>query len=263
MGLRSYLCPVAFLVVPLLGVGSLAAGCGGRLNLGDPPGATEPRGDASSGSDGNVDEKPAIDTDHPEVMTMTGDAVAPGMDAPPTDGSPGEATTPPSCFAGAAFPSPPPWRPPTPLHQGACSSAELSEYQACWTASSCSSGNPACDACLQTDVSSAAYGPVITGTLYFDVNDVFVNWGGCQANIDGDKVAGSCGNQTNDWQTCADLECPQSCGVDSNSCVDYAGTHQCASDTESVDCSDEWTPADSGVPLCANFDTLTNLWCGP
>jgi hypothetical protein len=81
--------------------------------------------------------------------------------------------------------------------------------------------------------------------------------------MDGSTAAGSCGNQTNNWQACAVLECPQSCGANPNTCLSYAATSSCAGNTESVACSNEWNTASTGVPQCATFSTLSTLWCGP
>jgi hypothetical protein len=159
----------------------------------------------------------------------------------------------PACFAGAPF-SPPPWKAPTPLHQRACTATELAQFVAC-AGGDCTSGNSTCDACLETDESESAYGPIITGGALGS----FVNWGGCQANLDGKKGKGSCGNQTNDWQTCEAAECPATCGVSADACTSSAFVSACVGNTESASCANEWSGT---VSECATFASLANLWCG-
>jgi hypothetical protein len=116
-----------------------------------------------------------------------------------------------------------------------------------------------------TNASAAAYGPVIVGSSDSDgFGPAFVNWGGCQANVDGDASPGGCGNQTNDWQACSAAVCPDvQCGADVTACDEYAAETTCAGLTETPSCAGEWSSAESGVPPCAYFATLLSLWCGP
>jgi hypothetical protein len=253
---------------------SVTVACGGALLAGPDDGATD------SGPDTNVPQVDAgapIDAMPPDVSQPldagpTEDVVVFDVSTPPPleastgapEAAPPPSPPPPACYAGTSVATFAPWKPPTPLHQGACTASDLATYGACWTSADCSSGSATCDACMRTDASAAAYGPIITGTAYADMYEgALVNWGGCQANLDGDTGPGSCGNQTNDWQTCFVLECPSSCGSEGDDCGNYAWTHACQNDTESIACSDEWSSQDSGVPQCSQFATLASLWCGP
>ena len=65
-----------------------------------------------------------------------------------------------ACYANAPFAAPP-WKPPTALHQGACSTSELQKLDSCVGESNCSSGSATCDACAMTDVAAMNYGPVV------------------------------------------------------------------------------------------------------
>jgi hypothetical protein len=161
----------------------------------------------------------------------------------------------PACFAAMPFTAPH-WKAPTPLHQNACTTTEIAAYEVCAGGASCTSGSRSCDSCLQTDESDGAYGPLITGGAL----GAFVNWGGCQANLDGATERGSCGNQTNDWQTCAAAECPAACGGDAEACMASAFVSACIGNTESASCANEWNGT---VSECATFTSLVTLWCGP
>jgi hypothetical protein len=176
----------------------------------------------------------------------------------------GTASSVPACAETVSSFAPPAWKPPTPFHQGACTSAEADTYAGCLGAADCTSGSSSCDACIQTDVGAAAYGPVITGSSYGDgFGSAFVNWGGCQANIDGNTAAGSCGSETNAWQACANAVCPAStCGSSATACETYAYDGPCAGHTESEACAGEWSSTTSEVPTCSNFATLATMWCG-
>jgi hypothetical protein len=68
-----------------------------------------------------------------------------------------------TCSANTPF-TPILWAPPTPLHQNVCTPAQVLSYvnslqsqNGPWT-----SGNPMCDACLQTDEKAPAHGPIVT-----------------------------------------------------------------------------------------------------
>jgi hypothetical protein len=87
---------------------------------------------------------------------------------------------------------------------------------------------------------------------------------GCQASLDGDVAAASCGSETNAWQACANEVCPDAtCGDALDACFDYASETECAGHTESDACAAEWSAASTGVPQCADLITLMTLWCGP
>jgi hypothetical protein len=165
----------------------------------------------------------------------------------------------------------PAWKAPTPLHQGACTAAELAAFDACiGDPANCTSGSTPCDACIRTDVGAAAYGPFVTQTTGGTTTLVETNWGGCQANIDGDTKSGSCGDQTDTWQACAALECGSCTDVNdptsggpTDQCLAFAANSDeaCADETELLTCANEWY-SDSGVPECTEQTSLIAVWCG-
>ena len=268
----------ALLPLLLLSLALSCAGCGGELEH-DAQSAP-----ATSELDGGVDaEDGGTPQDDATALPDAGDeavgeeqALPPGdANLPIPDAGPPSSTD--SGMAPEGGPSPPvcalspvialpQWRPPTALHQAACTAGEISAYVNCIGSTGCTSTSVSCDACLQTDASAPAYGPVILGTLASDgFGAAFVNWGGCQASFDGQTAAGSCGSETNAWQACANEVCPYaSCGSGSvlDACASYAYETVCAGHTESDACAGEWSATSSGVPQCADLVTLATLWCG-
>jgi hypothetical protein len=250
-------------------VASSSMGCGGRLETDDEPPVVRtsldagdpdapPARDDAGGSfvDASVDASPRDAADI--------DAHAPVDSSAPDSASEAAAPPPPTCAQSSAL-SLPAWKPPTPFHQAACTAGEISTYTSCLGTAGCTSASAPCDACLETDASADAYGPIILGTTADDgFGDAFVNWGGCQANLDGHTQAGSCGSETNAWQACGNEVCPYStCGAALDACDDYAYETACVGHTESDACASEWGTADGGVAECAYFATLATLWCGP
>jgi hypothetical protein len=235
------------------------AGCGGSVEV------VPQSGPADSGAS---DAPPAFDSASSDVATAAKvgnngdggvDGVAFTVDGNPPD-SPDEMDSG-ACYEGTPF-SPPVWKTPSPMHQGVCTPGDLGGFLDCVGTPGCTSGNAQCDGCLMTSYSSTAFGPLVTGSSYSDVaSGLFINWGGCQANVDGHTESGSCGNETNNWQTCAHAECSSTC-TDANECDDYAYFHACLGNTESASCAEEWGDADSGVPPCADLSTLVTIWCG-
>jgi hypothetical protein len=170
------------------------------------------------------------------------------------------------------------WAPPTPLHQGACTGTQI----AAWNSSQSqttglgTSGNAACDACIVTPETAAAHGPVITQKD--SMGNAFLaefNSGGCIADEDGAKAAGSCGNQLNNEDDCLVQQC-FSCS-DFNSPTKGGPTGMCEQAifgmgglcakyliAQGSACDSELN-ADGGVQAC--FAATTNieffqLWCG-
>ena len=167
-----------------------------------------------------------------------------------------------------------PWAPPTPLHQNACSSAELTAYlnalQSSTGTGTVTSGNARCDACLQTDEGASAHGPILTVTG----QPAELNFGGCVADIDGQKGAGSCGNALNNENDCVDQECAMCSDFNSmtqpmtQACEQavFAQGGPCAgpSNTPNAACNDEVElMGDGGAAVCEDFMSLFTLWCGP
>jgi hypothetical protein len=176
--------------------------------------------------------------------------------------TPGDA----GCLAHNPF-SPYPWAPPTPLHQNACTPAQLAAYVA--AAGPYTSGNAACDACLLTDVNAAMAGPVVTQLTNDAAVPVEINFGGCIANLDMDTSVSGCGDQYNGEFGCLFAECA--------TCADFAElgplSVACANAANATECSTEHlevTPAcqrevnDGGVSVClASVSSLVTVWCGP
>jgi hypothetical protein len=102
-----------------------------------------------------------------------------------------------------------PWAHPTPLHQGVCTVAQTAAYVDSFyaEAGTITSGSASCDACIQTDSSASALGPIILVPESGQEIPTWVNMGGCVANFDGEPDAGSCGNDLNDYNECIQDEC--------------------------------------------------------
>ena len=172
------------------------------------------------------------------------------------------------------------WAPPTPLHQGVCTAAQISAWASSqsMTTGLGSSGNAACDACIVTPQTAAAHGPAVTVTQGGTTFLAEFNIGGCIADEDGAKGAGSCGNQLNNQGDCLGQECA--------SCSDFNSTTPsptgptalceqaifsaggvCASDliAQGSACATELA-LDGGVDqTCLSVATLQDLftlWCG-
>ncbi len=195
-------------------------------------------------------------------------ACVPAEAGPPVDaGTPDAPTL--SCYAGVAF-TPPPWAPPTPLHQGACTAMELQTFGWCLQYNFCGgSGSPSCDACLQTDLGAAAYGPVVAtqGNVIVELNV-----GGCVATFDGDMTATGCGAQLDVADACFRAECRQ--------CTDFANpmvggpTQHCSQEATgaggacapyavSPTCAAETAPGGVAAACAGGLAPLVDVWCGP
>jgi hypothetical protein len=177
------------------------------------------------------------------------------------------------CSSNTPF-MPFPWEAPTPLRQGKCTPAQTMAYVTTlnsqngpWT-----SGNAACDACLQTDVSAPTHGPILTQVMMGKETPVELNFGGCIADIDGMKAAGGCGNLLNNDNDCIDQECGMcpdfmmpSAGGPTEECtqqVNQAGG-PCAADVPSSTCTAEEN-GDGGFQACvSSIQEILDLWCGP
>jgi len=175
---------------------------------------------------------------------------------PPADGGP------PACFAATAFTAIP-WAPPT--------AAQLTTYENALMALSGSmptvtSGSTTCDACLQTDIAAAAAGPVVT----MSGSPIELNFGGCIANVDGSKAAGSCGNTANNENDCIDQEC--------SSCSDFSATTDpitsaciqaafatggpCAGAANNPTSACQTETMGSADMVCLTLSSLLTTWCG-
>jgi len=183
------------------------------------------------------------------------------------DADESDAPQPPGCYQATAF-TPVPWAPPTPLHQGACTTAELTAYGSSLTMAltvsmlTATSGNAACDACLQTDVAAAAHGPVVTEVG----QPIGVNVGGCVASIDGNAAAGSCGNTLTNQADCIQQECGM-CTTPAlaTACAQaaFATSAACSASANVPTAACETEASGSAYAACVTSSaTLFAAWCG-
>ncbi len=185
----------------------------------------------------------------------------------------------PNCDPLTPF-SPVPWTPPTPFTK-ACTAQQLADYDACLTnpSGNCSAfrataANGPCVACLETDINSPAHGPIVTivtaTNVGLGVQVTDTNFGGCIANLDGDKSKTGCGANFdnfddcsgNDCGNCADARNPspdgptascQKAAFSSGTCSPYSVTGACGQEIT----------ADAGVASrCATLPSLFATWCG-
>jgi hypothetical protein len=124
--------------------------------------------------------------------------------------------------------------------------------------------NPTCAACIETDVNGVEFGPIITSAG----TPIEVNFGGCEANLDGNKGAGSCGDQIDSFNACASQECgtcpdfanPQQGGMSQQCEANAFNGGVCTPYNESPTCDAELV--DGGVAAqCGNLNTFLGLWC--
>jgi hypothetical protein len=164
---------------------------------------------------------------------------------------------------------PPPWQPPTPFGQNACTSDQIASFiNECVDADNCATtfagdpSNQACLQCIETDQSSGLYGPLVTnnGTI------VLYNFGGC---IDNTEDAGTCGQALNAFNACDEAECGKCPDFDAPSAMGQ--TAMCEANEflmgnctpyNNEGCFSEIE--DAGAPaVCNEVSTLLTVWCGP
>jgi hypothetical protein len=133
------------------------------------------------------------------------------------------------------------------------------------------SGNAACDACIQTDETAPAHGPIVTSMGM----PIEFNLGGCMANFDGMTGPMSCGAVVNDQGDCANDECAGCSDFNNPSqngpteqCENtvFGGGGPCTSFQPNAACQAELQSMDGGVAECLQIQSvleLVNLWCGP
>jgi hypothetical protein len=183
---------------------------------------------------------------------------------PPIDCSTGPA----SCPGQFVF-TPIPWAPPTPLQQGVCTSAEVSMYVNGLESGSAvtTSGNTTCDACLQTDATAPAYGPIILLGTCNGTTTGAINYGGCLANVDGNKQPGSCGNKLNNLIACRDEECVSCEQAESMTCMSAVLSGPCSAYAPTATCAQEYSSTTGNYPVCqavgsSGLLAMLQLWCG-
>lgn len=179
-----------------------------------------------------------------------------------------------ACYADTKF-APVAWAPPSPFGQGACTPAQTSSYLSCLTTSGdCTAfrgdaANAGCVACLETEETATAHGPVVVQTASGQVAIAELNYGGCQAHFDGHPGSGSCGNQANDSTDCVNFECgscsdfddPSEGGPTYNCYYTAIETGACTAFRETTDCAYEVNDGGPAVP-CTNPTAFIPLWCG-
>jgi hypothetical protein len=213
---------------------------------------------ARAPSDAGLDVEAAIDS---------GDSGVP--DVGPVDAAPDTLESADSACAPNATFTPYAWEPPTPFYQAACNAMQLGSYLSCFQFGDCAPfkgvpANAGCVACIETDVSAPAHGPVITvgGAIQE------VNFGGCQATFDGDRSATSCGATFNDLNSCVVNECGDCPDVLENgpqfeACYKaaFATGGPCTKYDETPACRAETSPG--GVAAsCDAISTFLPAWCG-
>ena len=209
-----------------------------------------------AGQDANADTAAAPDSGR-------ADATSADVASPPVD-----AGDPNACSPNAVF-TPYPWAPPTPWSQGACTAAQITSYLSCFSFGDCApftsiAANAACAACIETDVSAKENGPVLT--VGGGIQEV--NFGGCQAHLDGDASPTSCGANFNDLNSCIVNECGDCdditvMGPEFEACYKaaFAPGGPCTQYDESATCRAE-TSAGGVASVCTNIEGFLPLWCG-
>jgi hypothetical protein len=171
------------------------------------------------------------------------------------------------CPTNVAFS--PLWAPPTPLSQGACTNAQATEYATDFVNGMLpTSGSASCDACLQTNSTSGAFGPIVVSGIGYQVN-----YGGCIANLDNCTAASCCGDLFNSSLYCPFEECGQ-CSSDttyqacfneiaspSGVCAPYGLTQQCADEVSGGGNYPTCTANGPGT-AAQQLAALLILWCG-
>jgi hypothetical protein len=197
------------------------------------------------------------------------DSTAADVAPPDTTPSPPDSMTGGACAPNATF-TPYPWKPPTPFHQAACNAQQVASYLSCFSFGDCAPfkgvpQNAACVACIETEVSAPAHGPVITvgGAIQE------VNFGGCQATYDGDLSSTSCGATFNDLNSCIVNECGDCLDAIENGPQFQACTKAaflpggpCTRYDETPTCRAE-TSAGGVAAGCLAIASFLPTWCGP
>ncbi len=235
-------------------------------------------GDGGPTDSGHPPDGSPTDTGSPFDTGSPGDTGTPTDTGTPPGDAGGDSPVAPACYAGTPFQPLVTWAPPTPLHQNVCNATQITAYiNSLSTMGPWTSGNATCDACLQTDQTAAAHGPIVTVNMGGTEVPTEGNFGGCIADMDGQTAAGSCGNQFNNANDCFNVECdpnasdPCMCnvtppGAACNQCGQYAFQSTmgaCHAYVLSMSCSTELN-MDGGVNAClGTFNSFLTLWCGP
>ena len=179
-----------------------------------------------------------------------------------------------ACYIDTKF-TPVTWAPPSAFGQSACTAAQTSSYLSCLTTTgNCTAfrsdtTNAGCVACLETEESASAHGPVVVQAASGQIAIAELNYGGCQAHFDGHGAAGSCGNQANNSTDCVNFECgscsdfddPSEGGPTYNCYYTAIESGVCTAFRETTDCAYEVDDGGTAAP-CTNPEVFIPLWCG-
>jgi hypothetical protein len=186
------------------------------------------------------------------------------------DSTTGTDAAPMTCPDDTVF-TPIPWSPPSMFFQGACTQAETAAYVTSFNSPNpTTSGSASCDACIQTDYGDAEHGPIITAVINGMTTPIEINYGGCLADLDGEKGPGSCGNVLNNGNDCADQECgdcsdfsnPQMGGA-TQMCLNTVRGGACAGLELTTACHNETQAANVQQICLGPLQVLLDQWCGP
>jgi hypothetical protein len=244
-----------------------AAAC--SSSPGTAPGVADAGSDASDAPDTSKapDTSEASDSSHGVDVSTAHDSAPASMEA-----SNGDASL--TCPNSAPFVAPR-WAPPAPLHQGACTAAQV----AAWISSQTmmtglgTSGSAACDACIATPDTASAYGPYITTTHMGATIWAGDNLGGCLADETGsaaDAAMGGCGNQLTNYAACELEQCSDCSDWGPNypptgptaMCLNTIGNPGGACDFLTDQCEVEATSTPVQPCLNSTQAEWLELWCG-
>ncbi len=186
-----------------------AAACGGDDS-------SNPDASDSSAADVKADKK---------VLPDTGGPVEAGPTCSPSDVNAADLT----------------WTPPRPINPTGCSDAQITGYfNACLNGgTTCAafegaSANTACVACINSQSTDSAYGPLIA----VPNNVVYANTGGCIALVTGDVTSSGCGAKTWEASECEDKACSDNCAgaqfADYQKCTSAAAQGTCADEEKAI-----------------------------
>jgi hypothetical protein len=133
------------------------------------------------------------------------------------------------------------WTPPRPINPTGCSDAQITGYfNACLNGgTTCAtfegaSANTACVACINSQSTDSAYGPLIA----VPNNVVYANTGGCIALVSGDTTSSGCGAKAWEASECEDQACSDNCAgaqfADYQNCTNAAASGTCANEEKAV-----------------------------
>lgn len=225
------------------------------------------------------------DAGDPDTTTSVGDAASEADDAvADTDAGAVDAGSTLACPPSAAVGFTPTWKPPKPLHTGACTRDQAATVVDCAFDPSAKpamcedffgdAGNSACMLCVLTDDFDTSYGPLVMHGVY-----AALNLGGCIAALAGDTSATGCGAKVqaiSECQRAACTGCPDpSTGAQALSdylkCQQEALSTVCLGYVDAGGCADPLIAPDGAAETCASGANtfldrarhLAHVFCAP